>query len=92
MNLVKVSNMPSPRTGNPVANQFIISTPHGEIFQSYTSTICVRENDGTVTLDENSWDYSVTTNKYRSEFLQENTQKTRKKIHAGIYKTANLNP
>lgn len=88
---MKVTNMVSPRTGKPVANQYIINTPHGDVFQSYDSVICMRDNEGNVVLDEDKWDYSVTTNKYRSEFLNENTAVTRKKISAGIYQAENLN-
>lgn len=91
MKNMKVNNMTSPRTGKPVANQYIIRTPDGEYFQSYSSVIAFRANDGTVTLDENTWDYSVTTNKYRSAFLGENTAMTRKKISAGLYQLADLN-
>lgn len=91
MKYIRVRNMESPRTGKPVANQYVITTPHGEIFQSYESIICIKDNDGNITLDEDNWAYSVTTCKYRSEFLGENTQATRKKIEAGLYATANLN-
>jgi len=91
MQNIKVTNMTSPRTGKPVANQFIIRTPDGEYFQSYDSMIAFKANDGSVTLDESMWDYSVTTNKYRNEFLCESTPVTRKKISAGIYKTENMN-
>lgn len=91
MKHIKVRSMNSSRTGKPVANQFITLTPEGTYFQSYDSVIAFRANDGTVTLDENMWDYSVTTNKYRNEFLGEGTPITSKKIAAGIYKTADLN-
>lgn len=91
MQKIKVVNMNNPRTDKPVANQYIIRTPDGEYFQSYDSTIAFRTWENEITLDEKKWDYSVTTNRYRNEFLCETTPVTRKKIAAGIYKTADLN-
>lgn len=88
---IKVTYMNSPKSGYPVANQFVITTEDGEYFQSYWTIIAFRANDGTITLDEGSWDYSRTTGKYRNEFLGENTAETRKKIKSGEYKLANLN-
>ena len=92
----KVCNMPSYKgTGDVVANQFVITinTNKGtkRIFQSYDTVIAVRDEDGKITLDENSWDYSQTTSRYRNKFLCENTAETRRKIKNGIYKLANLN-
>lgn len=89
---VKVYQMESPRTGQPVANQFILRTADGEYFQSYQSIIAFRPfGGGQVVLDEYYWDYSRTTGKYRNEFLGENTNETRKKIESGEYKLENLN-
>lgn len=92
----KVCNMPSYKgTGDVVANQFVITinTNKGtkRIFQSYDTIIAVSDEDGKITLDENSWDYSQTTARYRNKFLCENTAETRKKIKQGIYTLANLN-
>lgn len=100
---MKVSNLTSPRTGREVANQFVI-IEHGrgangnfirkEVFQSYQTTIAERIiwSDRTdTTLDKDSWDYSVTTSKYRNRFLGENKATTQKKIASGEYKLANLN-
>lgn len=75
------------RTGQPVANQFIIHTDEGTVFQSYNTIIAIKKNDGSIWLNENDWDYSVTTNKYRAEFLRESTAETRAKIESGEYKT-----
>jgi hypothetical protein len=44
-----------------------------------------------VTLDENSWDCSKTTGKYRNEFLGEGIADTRRKIKDGTYELADLN-
>lgn len=79
------------KSGRAVPNQYIIHTPHGEVFQSYSSIICIKDNAGKVMLDKDKWDYSATTNKYRSRFLNEPTSTTRKKISAGIYKVGDLN-
>lgn len=92
INKVKVSNMNSPRTGNPVANQYIISTDEGIYFQSYSSIIAYRRGlSGRVILDEYYWNYSRTTSKYRNEFLGETTKETQAKIKSGEYTLANLN-
>lgn len=102
MTLYKVRNMESPRTGKPVANQFILTANSNilgnfnkqEIFQSYDSIIAVvtRWSDKTeVELDETYWNYSRTTSKYRNEFLGESTKETEAKIKSGEYKLVNLN-
>lgn len=97
---IKVSQMNSPRSGHPVANQFVIRVKSNDkdqagfdsvYFQSYQTIIAVRDYQGNVTLDVNDWNYSRTTRKYRNEFLGENTQETRKKIKDGTYKLADLN-
>jgi len=88
---IKVQQMNSPKSGNPVANQFTIQTEDGVYFQSYWTIIAFRANDGTITLDSEDWNYSRTTAKYRNAFLGENTAETRKKIKNGEYKLANLN-
>lgn len=87
---IKVEQMTSSNSFRPIANQFTISTPEGRYFQSYQSIICFVQGDK-ITLDENKWDYLMTTSKYRNQFLGENTTETRKKIDSGVYKLANLN-
>lgn len=75
-----------------------------EIFQSYQSVIAERifwrkediqgiegAKEVEITLDENYWDYSTTTGKYRNQFLGETIEETRRKIASGEYKLANLN-
>jgi hypothetical protein len=86
---VSVINMDSAR-GNTVPNQFIVTTPEGRYFQSYASVIAF-VGGGKVFLDENKWDYSTTTGKYRNQFLREGIAETRKKIASGEYQLANLN-
>ena len=87
----KVRQMKSVRTGNPVANQFIIYAPDGNYFQSYDSVIAFKANDGKVTLDHYYWDYSRTTGVYRNQFLGESIADTRSKIESGEYELADLN-
>ena len=78
--------------GNKVANQFIIDDKSKETFQSYNSIIATRnKKTDKITLDSYYWDYSVTTGKYRNQFLGEGIAETRKKIKEGIYKLRNLN-
>lgn len=86
-----VRQMVSPRLGNPVANQFIISTDAGEFFQSYRTVIAFN-NNGQIYLDEN-WNWSVTTLKYLKEFLPDCFSKDEiyKAIEEGYYKLTDLN-
>ena len=37
------------------------------------------------------WNYSVTTSKYRNQFLNETTKETQAKINSGEYKLVDLN-
>ena len=76
--------------GNKVPNQFIITDNGDEYFQSYRSIIAKRSK-GKIYLDDCYWDYSVTTGKYRNEFLGEGIAETRKKIASGEYVLTNLN-
>jgi len=91
---MKVENMQSAR-GNDVPNQFIITdeASNTETFQSYDSVIAVKSYEGgyKVTLDRATWDYSVTTGKYRNQFLGETKKETEAKIDSGEYKLADLN-
>ena len=97
---MKVENMTSAK-GNKIANQFIITDKKyyekedrwvtTETFQSYDSTIAIVFSTGVVLLDENTWDYSVTTGKYRNEFLGEGIAETRAKIKSGEYILTDLN-
>jgi hypothetical protein len=84
MNIPKVTNMTSPRTGKPVANQFLITIDSKPdtldklfnsddikiYFQSYNSNIAVNNLiTDEIILDVYYWDYSVTTSKYLNMFL-----------------------
>lgn len=94
---MKVENMIS-RKGNSIANQFTVEADNGDtFFQSYKSIIAVKRGNPVedthnyIELDEKYWNYSVTTSKYRSIFLNESTIETRAKIKSGEYKLTNLN-
>lgn len=87
---ITVNNMQSSRW-NDVPNQFEIETPEGQYFQSYDSTIIFIDKAGQVWLDEWTWEYSVTTGKYRNQFLGEDKKETMKKIKSWEYKVTNLN-
>jgi|TARA_R110001599_G_C12024057_1_gene639341 hypothetical protein len=75
---MQVENMKS-SNGNKVANQFVITTEEQgnkvEYLQSYKTIIAkkIYDNLGCYVvetfLDENSYNYSVTTSKYRNLFL-----------------------
>ena len=89
-NKVKVRNMRN-NNNNLVPNQFIITTDEGVYFQSYDSIIALVDEESKVFLDENDWDYSRTTGKYRNIFLGEHMSETRKKIKTGEYELIDLN-
>ncbi len=89
-NLVKVENMRSDR-GNSIANQFVIQTSDGLYFQSYDSIIVFKKYGDKTYLDEKTWDYSMTTGKYRNQFLRENKAETEKRIKSGEYVLTDLN-
>lgn len=93
MRIPKVQNMTSPRSGNPVANQYIINDGEFEYFQSYETIIAKKpiKTPWLISLDKDYWDYSVTTTKYRNQFLRENTAATRAKIKSGEYFLTDLN-
>ncbi len=103
---MKVENMTSNK-GNDVPNQFVLSgavlqlpadTYTGTAFQSYDTIIAMiathcgnTSNISKVFLDADSWDCSVTTGKYRNQFLGESIADTRKKIASGEYSLVDLN-
>jgi hypothetical protein len=90
---MKVQQMTNDK-GNKVANQFIIFDSEFTAFQSYDSIIVKTVWEGgkrQVYLDEEYWDYSKTTSKYRNLFLGETKKETQKKIKSGEYKLTNLN-
>ena len=91
---MKIKNMTS-HNGNKVANQFIIEDDNGnQFFQSYNTVIVKKDWSGErlqIVLDHDSWDYSVTTGKYRNLFLGETKRETESKIASGEYKLDNLN-
>jgi hypothetical protein len=74
-----------------VKNQFIIKTNEGTFFQSYNSMIVFRPVNGKIQLDAKYWDYSVTTGKYRNQFLFETKKETEAKIKSGEYLLTDLN-
>jgi hypothetical protein len=88
---MKITNLTSSR-GNKIANQFEIRSETALYFQSYNSIIVKRDFETRkVYLDQNFWDYSKTTGKYRNIFLGEDKKETEKKIKAGIYILTDLN-
>ena len=75
-----------------LVNQFVIVDTEGNIwFQSYETMIAVIDADEQVTLDAHHWDHSVTTGKYRNQFLNEDKKATLRKIENGTYKLKDLN-
>ncbi len=88
---IKTYSMSSPRTGNPVANQFEIYTPEGKYFQSYRSIIAFVDKFGQIMLDEYYHNYSRTTSKYLTQFLDMNTKERTNAIKNKEITLTNLN-
>ena len=86
---MKVQNMINSNS-NTVPDQFIIYNSTETFFQSYDSII-VKLANGNVYLDENKWDYSVTTSRYRNIFLSRTTAEIKARIKTGEYILSNLN-
>ena len=71
---ISVRNLSSPRTGEPVKNQFCINIPLAGIthFQSYDTTCLVYDRECYVlTVYPEAFGYSVTTSKYSRAFLRD---------------------
>ena len=71
---ISVKNLFSPRTGEPVKNQFCIRVPLAGItsFQSYETTCLVYDWECNVlTVYPEAFSYSVTTSKYSRAFLRD---------------------
>jgi hypothetical protein len=80
---MSVRNMQNSR-GNDIPNQFIIHRNNGDtLFQSHQSII-VKRSKGKIILGKD-YKYSVTTGKYRNQFLGETLQETECKLKEGIY-------
>lgn len=97
---MKVENMTSTR-GNKIPNQFIITDYQEgnkiEYFQSYDVIIAKKVYDNMnfgiaeIFIDQNYWDYSRTTGKYRNIFLGEGIRLTRNKLENNQYILTDLN-
>ena len=66
-----VEPLTSPRTGEPVKNQYVITTGNERAFQSYDSLIAVYDWSNNALTVGSDWDYSVTTLKYLNQFLKD---------------------
>ena len=74
------------------SEQYIINIPWvGRYFQSYNSIIAFIDTNGSTYLDEDYWAFSVTTGKYRNEFLGEDKKSTIGKINSWEYTLTSLN-
>lgn len=71
---IKVYNLASPRTGDPVKNQFCINIALSGLvrFQSYNTTCLVYDRDCRIlTVYPEAFNYSMTTTKYSKQFLRD---------------------
>ena len=74
--------------GNAARDQWVFFQDNGRLFKSYGSSIAHVTFDGEVTLFNPFWDmYSVTTNRYLLQFLNEDSIKdVREKVKSGEYR------
>lgn len=64
-----VTNLTSPRSDRPVANQYELTDDNGVVtFQSYETAIA--KKDGHIYTISADWCYSVTTSKYFAQWLR----------------------
>lgn len=82
-NVVRVSNLSSPRSWRPVANQYELVCENGIAFQSYDSLIAVRMNGYLYLTDYH--DYSNTTSKYATEWTGRSTKERREGLENGRF-------
>lgn len=73
-----VENLTSPRSYEPVKNQFIIKMDNGTVFQSYDSTIAI-EIDGKIYVTKD-YNYSRTTSKYLNQFCGYTAKEVEKEL------------
>lgn len=83
---MQVTNLSSPTTGKPIANQFLLISNNTKTFKSY-NTIIAKQTNKTLYIDRNALDYSATTLKYLKVFL--NTIEPKNSLQK-LLKTGNL--
>lgn len=64
-----INHCESPRTGEPVKNQYVITLDKYYVFYSYNSLIAIYDREHTKLVLGCDFDYSVTTLKYLKQFL-----------------------
>ena len=77
MRVVQVKNIDSPRTGKPLANEYVIVERDSEgerrihrvSFQSYQTTVAIVDFDDRRVIFGSDWNCSITTGRYRNEFF-----------------------
>lgn len=70
-NNLRVRNLISPRTGRKVVNQYAIDFGNLHVFQSYDLTVVTIDDEAHTITFGKDWDYSVTTAKYRGQYMRE---------------------
>lgn len=78
---IRVAPIISPRSGQPVRNQYEVRFEHGSLFQSYGTFIGARVN-GKFYLSEHH-SCSTTTSKYCTEWCGMNPSQRRKALASG---------
>ena len=73
--------------GRPVPNQHILEFEHGKAFQSYSTLIAVKFDNGKVYLNE-VFDHTATTRNYTTDFLEHSYKEIKKLCADGTYTLA----
>lgn len=68
---MNIHNLRSPRSGRPVANQYVIMMDTKSYFQSYASVVCCVDSQNQRITFGRDWNYSRTTLKYLFSYLKD---------------------
>ena len=78
--------------GAAIAHHIIITDGHNSILSSYGVNIAQKNGEtGNVIIDKRYYQYSKTTSKYLSAFLNSNSKEIAKNLKDGVYQFGNLN-
>jgi hypothetical protein len=72
-------------------NHTVITNNGKRFFSSYNSVIVCIDENGTMTMDKNKWNFSTTTAKYRNQFTGLTTKETEKQIKDCLIVLVDLN-
>lgn len=87
----RVANMEFDPTRTKPITDFRIITHECDTLMHHDIVVAVKYRDGRFVLDKNHWFSTYAINKYREQFLDEDTEKTRNKVELNVYALEDLN-